>query len=420
MNWTLFPPMTLRGIDTPLVEALDYYFVRLSVTCASTPLSLQKRIASYDGNAPIARCSMLHSRPFVDALQRFTSASDLRCGTFLTFQDAFSIRGWASQHRRWCPVCYHQWNDDCWEPLVWRMPFLARCPEHQVPMASQCHCCGAFQCPYSPYKLRRRCRACKNPLGFLKRWPSPSPMESWIDSILLELTGMCGDPVLSAIPRQNLEALKTSVLENPHLANRAHDVHHLRRRLAAGTYAWRNLKTIVNLCAMQSVRPRLLLLNPEQACSPVLFPEFKQDDGLPISVLKPAKGSQTLKVLESLLEQHDAPLLPLQLTLNFLDTAPSTPKLRAIVKRYAAIENELAWPRSKLARKTIRSALHVADIRPIECGTQSFRKVARFIAQLHGASHSLARQALAGAIQLVASRDEVRRTHRPTWRASAW
>lgn len=409
--WSTLPPMQLRGLNTPYVESLDHYLARLSQACASSPPKLLRRLALDCERSPPTWSSTLKSRQLVVELERLTSASHLCCGTFLTFEHAFDIPGTTrSLARRWCPVCYLNWDADRWEPLVWRISYLTRCPEHQTPIISRCRECGAPQGAHTAYPSRRRCKTCRTPLGFSVAPLKPTRIEEWIDGIVLELVGMCGDTEVPTVPRHNMTVLSDTVKTTRHRQARSWSMGMLRQHVLTNHYSWRSLKSVINLCALQSVRPRTLLLSPEEACSPVLFPEFESDDRLPISLFRRVKVDKVFEVIRRLTATPGSPLLPPELVLTFLKVDVVPPNRRSAIDEYRnVLKKQRPWPASVLARRVMVSALHLLDTRdrstvPIAIGT-----AAEHISKLHGASVELARRALRAAIFLVTTRDRIYR-----------
>ena len=102
---------------------------------------LKRAIVRYDGMGP----SAAH---VARALEHLTGVSRLAYLTFVPWQRAFSASstGAVLMHgKRWCARCFASWHEQglpFYEPLLWRLAPVVRCPEHRVRLSDRCPSCG--------------------------------------------------------------------------------------------------------------------------------------------------------------------------------------------------------------------------------------------------------------------------------------
>ena len=102
---------------------------------------LKRAIVRYDGMGP----SAAH---VACALEHLTGVSGLAYLTFVPWQCAFSASstGAVLMHgKRWCARCFASWHEQglpFYEPLLWRLAPVVRCPEHRVRLSDRCPSCG--------------------------------------------------------------------------------------------------------------------------------------------------------------------------------------------------------------------------------------------------------------------------------------
>ena len=171
------------GVGTPLVESLTGYLARL---CEARSLAvtdvldllirplvapgilrprsdliwfLSQHIVGVDGLGQQAAS-------FVPALERLTSQPDLSCHTCLAWREIFtpaSPGALARCGKRWCSGCLEQWHRDGvepWEPLLWRLRPVTRCPIHRVRLSERCPGCGQPQKVVTQYVPFPHCDRC--------------------------------------------------------------------------------------------------------------------------------------------------------------------------------------------------------------------------------------------------------------------
>ena len=153
------------GLGTPLVESLTGFLSRVSFARAllitnvlhflvrplvpdgflrpRTDLSrfLAQTAVCYDGLG-------LPARTVVPALERLTGVPDLALHTCLPWAGLLSRQSPGAvryARKRWCARCLSDWHRDGvepWDPLLWRLAPVVRCPIHRTPLSERCPACG--------------------------------------------------------------------------------------------------------------------------------------------------------------------------------------------------------------------------------------------------------------------------------------
>ena len=155
-------------VGTPLVESLTGFVGRLAVArqlpasaifehlvrprvpegVVRESLHLTSFLASeavtYDGLG-------LSAQALVAALTELTGLPDLSHMTLLPWRGFLSPHNGALRWRRpkrWCCRCLADWRRngrELWEPLLWRIAAVRRCPVHRIPFSDLCPRCRARQ-----------------------------------------------------------------------------------------------------------------------------------------------------------------------------------------------------------------------------------------------------------------------------------
>ena len=171
------------GVGTPLVESLTGFVARLAVArqlpasaifehlvrprvpegVVRESLHLTSFLASeavtYDGLGPSAQS-------LVAALTDLTCLPDLSHLTLLPWRGFLSSRNGALRWRRpkrWCCRCLAAWRRrgrELWEPLLWRVAPVRRCPVHRIPFSELCPRCRARQGVVAEIVPFGHCRKC--------------------------------------------------------------------------------------------------------------------------------------------------------------------------------------------------------------------------------------------------------------------
>jgi hypothetical protein len=212
-SWTAFPPLPLRGLGTEMVEQLDYYALRLSWTTGWSVRQLSSLMEREGAERLVPlhpSCYLFGNRreAQVAALERFTGNPDLRYGTLWVLKEVVNARGLCHHGgamRRWCPVCYKHWDPDTsWEPLVWFIPYVSRCPDHGCDLVDKCLSCGATQRRHTPIDRRLYCRDCGEGLGGEGTTTDHPKFYDWVDKEVCKLVAFCSMPGREPISRTTL------------------------------------------------------------------------------------------------------------------------------------------------------------------------------------------------------------------------
>ncbi len=224
----------------------------------------------------------------VEELEHLTGVPTLRCGTLWAMSDVLSINSnlYGAKRRQWCPRCYEEWDDDSYEPLVWSIDIVCSCPAHGCDLEHACPHCGAVQ--HETYRLHRRlcCRSCGRRLGQgAKRRRRPSFMR-WMNSQCLELVEFCATPkdaplrwsdYLDFVAGVCLSASSHGGL-GPHMRGFLQGTDQRVRRQSQKP----TVRTLLNLCALQSISMSELLSAPRESSSPLLFNQWAGLNYLPL------------------------------------------------------------------------------------------------------------------------------------------
>lgn len=397
---TWLPPVGLRGVGDALVESFDHYLTRLAHICATDVKSLVRAVNAYSTDvvcdAPISGGLSTRNFPakFVQAVETLTGQSTLHCGTLSSLR--FVLRGSGDTDldlsRRWCPMCYRDWvPDDSYEPLVWSLPFYSHCSLHGVRLNNRCAHCGAYQSALRPFRLRRCCVRCGKELVDGVQAHPRSSIEKWVDELILEVAKLCGDPQTPVIAAESYKTFLGGLRKTPSrtLSSAAND---FRSNLSLKGPSRLTFRSLINLCAVQSIRPSMLLLCPLQASSPTLLDERDIFAELPLPPRKFAVHVERLAiVLSRLLKRRARPLIPMKVALdaNYL-------RAKVLKRLYPSLESEyvalctVAWegtPRNRVNR-AIRFSLHTFQCRN---GPVDYPLLKKLVAQ-NRVSNSLSRR----------------------------
>jgi hypothetical protein len=209
-HWTILPPLKLKGVSTSLVESVPSYLARMLWTTGVSLNHLAKFVARRAGpGAGSTRTFMtadaLHSIAIsrIRELEVLTGERHLRCGSLWALSEIMSSNAnvYGKNRRRWCPRCYGDWNNDSYEPLVWRIDLLGVCPRHQCRMECTCPTCGSFQRDVYLQEHRLVCCACGASLAEGAISTKRPAFAQWIDEQILQLIEYCATPRSKPAPR---------------------------------------------------------------------------------------------------------------------------------------------------------------------------------------------------------------------------
>lgn len=131
-------------------------------------------------------------------LERLTMRSDLHLLTLRWWIGDLPLQRNLRGDLAWCPVCYAEWKAQqtiLYQPLLWMLQVVTRCPRHNSPLIDRCPHCHKVQALI--FKDDRRIGECSQCSGWLganssERMPrnaqeEESDWQAWVISALEEL-----------------------------------------------------------------------------------------------------------------------------------------------------------------------------------------------------------------------------------------
>ena len=330
-NWTILPPLTLRGVGTSHVESLQHYADRLLWVTGLIPAELRELIRWKDGKSnrsAIVFDGGLTAKVLshVDRLELLTGAKHLRCGTLWALSDILSMHSnlYGGQRRRWCPVCYEYWDELSYEPLMWSIDLASCCPIHECKFEHACSHCGNFQRNVHELDRRRFCSSCKKPLGHEARPGYLPGFLIWVDQQVHELVEYCATPrempmgwhsYARFVRGLRLNARASGVVqESMRLILRDMDRHAKRRSRRP------SMRSLINLCALQGISMTQLLNAPDESSGPSLFEQYSGLRYLPLpSAFQAQRIYMATRLIEHFFEQRPAYYPPISQLLRPLN-----------------------------------------------------------------------------------------------------
>ena len=280
--WTTLPPIPLRGVGTSMVESLDHYVHRMAWTVGISRFGLIALSGASSAQAINRRdsCSTFsglstYSESRIFGLESLTGVEQLRHGTLWVLKDvAGKLAFGRSTHlRRWCPVCYKQWSQESWEPLIWAVQVLSLCPIHGCALESLCPACGAPQSANTAVARRRTCGKCLRDLGGSGRRPTQSGFMTWVDRQVGDVIELCATPGLAPVRADSFSIYMESLVEQAKGREKVPAIlsSHIRNTRHNGVRFRPSIRTMINMCALQGVSVLEMLLSPEGASSAPLL-----------------------------------------------------------------------------------------------------------------------------------------------------
>ena len=279
--WTAFPPLPLRGIGTELVESYEHYFLHMAWRTGWSARQLST-VINQDGAAsgePLPPSFYLmdeRRESQILTLERLTGNPYLRHGTLWVLKNVLNMRGLyggMGAARRWCPACYKHWEQgESWEPLIWSLPYVSRCPIHRCDLVCECSHCGEKQRRDTPLEQRLECQSCGGALGCDGDSPERPKFYDWVDTQLLELVKTCATPGQEPFASDTLAQFADDVASNARFRRELQKVRKclgLQPGEAIGKAP--SLTALINLSAMLGTSVLDLLERPKEAiCEPLL------------------------------------------------------------------------------------------------------------------------------------------------------
>lgn len=325
--WTVLPPLPLRGTGTAQVESLDHYLIRLADLVGITHDRMLEICSAAAGHAVFPPhgtsspflCNETELEARIAAMEQLTGQNDrLRRGTPWACSAVMGVHAFSSAARakRWCPVCYLQWDPDrSAEPLAWSIEIKKVCSLHGCELVDRCQSCGKAQPARTRYRARRACRFCRTPLGWHAEPVSAhmTPLDRWVESQVDQVIELCSDPAQEKLPADRFH-LFLHTLSALH-GDRADLPAALRSVVSLWFYEPStkvSLRKLVNLAAMHGCSVLDILLDPVRTAQREPFFGFWQGfDHLPLTPRSRLRGSVRLQVaLRNLLRRAAVCYLP--------------------------------------------------------------------------------------------------------------
>ena len=285
-QWSVLPPLQLRGVGTSLVESAEHYAIRLAWTAGTTIRQICHMSAPFSelSSHSVGGVSRFCGpgdvyKKRIHVLESLTGVDTIRCGTLMVLDRILWswVRGPLARLRTWCPECYSAWDDEAsYEPLIWQSAVLSHCVVHGCKLQCECHACGRGQPYLVPYQVRRQCAFCT------KRLINPSVseyvggMSLWRQRQLEGLIEMCATP---GEPPVSDTALKSFVQMIPIERLRKNRVSWVIKD-AIGELRSANkasLESIICLCAIHGVSAKDILRDPEGTASMPLLDNWEEE-----------------------------------------------------------------------------------------------------------------------------------------------
>ena len=294
------------GVGTPLVESLTSFLGRLSTAQYMMPSAVCNELVrplvpedmkgkvfwreglngqngvTWDGHSEITEV-------LVDALTKLTALPDLSLHTLLPWrqllldQKSGALR-WGQ--RRWCASCLAGWRAkgvEPWEPLLWRVAVVRRCPVHCTPFSEVCPRCQVRQ-GYMPGMVRIGvCRKCGHHLETGDplvctgaRAPLATPEERWeweVSQVVGRMLAHQEEMAAHASPRGFLTLLER-LLHRPEIGSKRKLVLYVGaddmsvRRWLTGKHLWRT-ELFIRVCMRAGVDPLAVAVYPHRDYSEV-------------------------------------------------------------------------------------------------------------------------------------------------------
>ena len=224
-----------NGVGTPLLESLSGYLARV---CEARSISVVEALDVFV--RPLVPPKLLRGRPqlprylrtniasdfdgmtwrahaAVSALEVLTGETGLSVHTCLSWRGLFTPRSSGAiydRRKRWCALCFDAWDregSEPWEPLLFRLGPVERCPIHRVRLSERCPSCDRTQ----PMVVQRvplsYCHHCAARLHigdslreggcFDTSGEGDAVWEWWISSVLGQMLSVHADSKQLADPR---------------------------------------------------------------------------------------------------------------------------------------------------------------------------------------------------------------------------
>ena len=299
-----------------MVESIDHYLLRLAWITGISRRQILRMGAGCDSDVgqPVFRSGYSYecAPDYLLDLEELTGVTNLRHGTFWALKEVLSARpfGRTRNFRRWCPVCYRDWDvQTSVEPLVFSVALCLRCPQHGCELEESCVHCGAHQSPGTLYKDRRRCIACGQSLGHDGKCPLLSKLDEWANGQVVKLVELCTAQGAALIPRESFATyiadLKCAAADEeaaPMLLEQVGKFKAMERP---------SIRTLINCAALQGVSVIDILLQSREAATKPLLDQWAERSILPLDMGQVTTSAvEVLKVCRRLMQYSSIGFIP--------------------------------------------------------------------------------------------------------------
>lgn len=330
---------TLRASPRTLVAQEIVPLLSNAQTFQSTP-SLLSALSRGTGGAMNVNGTGNVAQEWAAILEQLTARSDLHVLTLHWWIGNLSVQGQLRMAPAWCPRCYAQWRQQglpIYQPLVWLLKFVTRCPQHRCPLEERCPHCRKRQLVITANKTRPgTCTQCAIWLGTEEetiREQERGDEERWQEWVVHALEELCVTSASSGPPQwEDFFASLATCLEEPGGYSRLARVAGISRTLF---YCWSrddtksyhctpSLESILKLCYACNVTPLQILKQDIaslkqglQQAKPIQSPQLRQ----PVRYRRDQVDVQRcLALISAVLEGNQEPLGPCQVAQRLGDS----------------------------------------------------------------------------------------------------
>lgn len=285
--------LPLAGAGTYRVENFRHYLSRLAdihgVSVWQLVRHMQGWWASTHDYLPLPKYLLsqalfgvcAHGRDvanLVTIVEIATGVTDLRAATIQPLREVLPTNAnyIFKANRAWCPTCFIEQMKShgfLYEPLLWALRHIKRCPEHQLRLIDRCPTCSRAQGVYSATLDLTRCAYCGNSL-IPKSGPRKQHLEPLLgEKDLIELLAAWADNPSITFSRK---AYPRFIAEFERKWLDVHydgiDVEAAKSICHSSHYSQPQLRTLLNMAALAGVSARLILEDPIAASSVSMLP----------------------------------------------------------------------------------------------------------------------------------------------------
>jgi hypothetical protein len=147
---SVLAPMKPMGLDSPYVESLSSYYLRLAHLHQLSPRGLANHLIVAENHNCNAQVLF---RPYFNGvgkmpemwtmkLERLTGLKCLNQLTFSFLKFLLPKRHLCAAKKKWCPVCHDEsiGFSEMYERLLWNVGTVTACPKHGIKLVENCVC----------------------------------------------------------------------------------------------------------------------------------------------------------------------------------------------------------------------------------------------------------------------------------------